>query len=336
MTYTIFTDPHLGTSRSAHTSRSSSELLRKRLYSEAMKLASLTNPICVGDLFDSSTNNEETLLQGFNVANLCKYVLAGNHDEDNIVNRVTTLRAIKSLGVKSIVASTDLSQPSCHIDGGLAFVPHQLSQSLFLDSLDMVMRRAPHGSVLFLHCNYSFEMNNQSTATLNLPEDIAKQLLSKFNYIFLGHEHGQKEHLDGRVVIVGNTFPTSFSDISSKRYIELSKNLEVVKSIPTFEVESGLLTVNVNSIPNVSDVMQASFIDVTGQLDNSADFVKMQNHLWSINPQLYAIRNSTVSKTVQSVKVENTSTLSIEERIQKELPDNLKPFLNIIMQEISK
>ncbi len=336
MTYTIFTDPHLGTSRSAHTSRSSSELLRKRLYSEAMKLASLTNPICVGDLFDSSTNNEETLLQGFNVANLCKYVLAGNHDEDNIVNRVTTLRAIQSLGVKSVVASPDLSRPSCHIDGGLAFVPHQLSQSLFLDSLEMAMNRASKGSVLFLHCNYSFEMNNQSTATLNLPEDIAKQLLSKFNYIFLGHEHGQKEHLDGRVVIVGNTFPTSFSDISSKRYIELSKNLEVVKSIPTFEVESGLLTVNVNSIPNVSDVMQASFIDVTGQLDNSADFVKMQNHLWSINPQLYAIRNSTVSKMVQSVKVENTSTLSIEERIHKELPDNLKPFLNIIMQEISK
>lgn len=336
MTYTIFTDPHLGTSRSAHTSRSSSELLRKRLYSEAMKLASLENSICVGDLFDSSTNNEETLLQGFNVANLCKYVLAGNHDEDNIVNRVTTLRAIQSLGVKSVVASPDLSHPSCHIDGGLAFVPHQLSQSLFLDSLDMVMRRAPQGSVLFLHCNYSFEMNNQSTATLNLPEDIAKQLLSKFNYIFLGHEHGQKEHLDGRVVIVGNTFPTSFSDISSKRYVELSKNLEVVKSVPTFEVETGLLSINVNSLPKVSDVQAASFVDVTGQLDNSADFVKMQNHLWSINPELYAIRNSTVSKSVQAVKVENKSTLSIEERIHKELPDNLKPFLSIIMKEISK
>lgn len=336
MTYTIFTDPHLGTSRSAHTSRSSSELLRARLFTEAISLASKPNSICVGDLFDSSTNNEETLLQGFKVASLCKYVLAGNHDEENIVNRVTTLRAIKSLGVNSVVSSNDLSRPSYFIDGQFVFVPHQLSQSMFMESLELAYKSANSGSVLFLHCNYNFEMATSSTATLNLSESVAEQLLDKFNFIFLGHEHKQNSHLNGRVIVVGNTFPTSFSDVSSKRYLELNKNLDNVVSVPTFEVETGLLQIDVNS--NVSDdaIKAASFVDVTGVQNNPSDFVKLQNHLWSINKNIYAIRNSTVSKQFEAAEKSQVKTLSIEERLSNELPPELKPFLEKAFAELTK
>lgn len=334
MAYTIFTDPHLGTARTAHTSRSSSEALRLRLFKEADKLASLENPICCGDLFDKSNNNEETILHGFKVASNCKYVLAGNHDEDNVVGRVTSLRAIQSMGVTSIVSSDNLAKPYFFADGKLVFVPHHISQALFEEAIGAAFDNAIPGSVLFLHCNYDFYINN-SDATLNLPATLAEKLLEKFNFIFIGHEHGSKEDFDGRVCIVGNTFPTSFSDISTKSCVVLSDDLTSYERKITFDAEVGFLTLNIDDAIDENKIKAASFIEVVGKVASPTEFIKLQSKLWDINSEIYCIRNNTsVATEVAAPVIDKSGFVSLEERLHTDIPEKYKNFMTKLLNEV--
>lgn len=335
MTYAIFTDPHIGTSRAAHTSRSSSEKLKKRLFDEAYKIASLPNSICVGDLFDSSKNNEEAMLQGFKVASKCKYLLAGNHDEDNVTGRTTTLRALKAIGVESIVASPSLSEPYYFNDGGLYFVPHHISQKLFNEAIEQAFDSVDGKAVLFIHCNYNCEFTD-SDATLNISEAQVEKLLTKFSFIFMGHEHGHKILHDGKLVVVGNTFPTSYSDISSKYYVELEEDFSSYRVVKTFDVDTGLLILDINKEVNEQAVKNASFIEVIGLTKSSSDFVKFQDYLWSINDEIYAIRNKTVNEVEIQVtkKVEASSKLSLEDSLLSDTPELLKPLLIKLLAEV--
>ena len=95
MKITLFTDPHLGTERQAHTTRASAKALQQALYQKAMlvvKSSSLPK-FCLGDLLDKANNPEATVLQAYNVGIECDSVLSGNHDETNREGVVTTLGA---------------------------------------------------------------------------------------------------------------------------------------------------------------------------------------------------------------------------------------------------
>ena len=96
-TYTLFTDPHLGTRRAAHTTRDSSKKLTLALFKQAWDIIEdAENPVCLGDLFDRSQNSEDVLVQGYEIASNCRWVLAGNHDESDRADTVTSLRALSS------------------------------------------------------------------------------------------------------------------------------------------------------------------------------------------------------------------------------------------------
>lgn len=65
MKYTLFSDPHSGTRRAAHTTRDSSKALTEALYQQALHIANnQKNVACLGDLFDRAFNDEATLVQG--------------------------------------------------------------------------------------------------------------------------------------------------------------------------------------------------------------------------------------------------------------------------------
>lgn len=263
---TIFTDPHLGTSRAAHTTRESSKTLQLELYNQAMAIVNTGDhpKFCVGDLFDKAFNSESVLVQGYNVASRCWGTLAGNHDESNREGTVTSLRALKDMGVP-IISVPNLTDPFFEHFESLYMVPHHASQLIFEQAMKNAAAHAAANrdglaSYLFLHCNYDFDLATDDN-TLNLTQDLAKELIEAFDYIFIGHEHNSSTHLGGQVVVLGNTHPTSFHDVGDKFIYhleldtaELTKELVWSKDQAYREIKLG------SELPDLAGVQFVSVI----------------------------------------------------------------------------
>lgn len=325
--YTLFTDPHIGTRRAAHTTRESSKRLTAALYEQALSLSGReSNSVCLGDLFDRSFNDEATLVQGHAVASQCRWVLAGNHDSTNRSDTVTSLDALKEMGCP-IISAADLSEPYFDCFGALYFVPHHASQELFEVALTRAAAhasvcRAGKPSVLFLHCNYEQPFAAEDD-TLNLTQSMAEQLLNDFDYIFLGHEHRPARYLDGRVVVLGNTHPTSFADISDKfvYLLDITDSRIDLKAQRIWSQATKFAEVRFGE--PLPDLSTAEFVDVVGLAEAGAavavsDFIQS---VWAAAPGALAVRNSVVLGQAfqESDAGPEVGLEGIRERISKEL-----------------
>jgi len=299
MIFNLFTDPHLGTRRSANTTRESLKKLQQALY-EAALAASPTEPldvknICLGDLFDRAFNDEATLVQGHEVAGGCKWTLSGNHDETNRADTVTTLAALKQMG-HSIISAPDLSTPYFEAHGALYFVPHHASQELFEKAMKEAAEHAAanregQAAFLLLHCNYNCAFEIQDD-TLNLPEELAAQLLDQFDLILLGHEHKPATHLDGRVVILGNTHPTGFGDLSSKYRYLLDDETAELTPVKIWSMEDSYRQLKYgDEIPDLGGVQ---FVDVVGAgaAEDAVAVAHYVQQVWAAGDDLLAVRNN--------------------------------------------
>ena len=327
--YTLFSDPHLGTKRSAHTTRESAFRLQRTLYDAAARIVSKSpHAVCLGDLFDKSQNVEATLVQGYAIASRCEFTLAGNHDQTNREGTVTSLDALKEMGCP-IVSSPNLDTPYFDARGPLYFVPHHASQDLFEKALlqakeDATENRSGLPAVLFLHCNYGLhEVMLTNDATLNLPEPMAKDLLEAFDLILIGHDHNPRRYLDGRVVILGNTHPTSFSDISDKFKYTLNITDEEVKLDKEliWSMREGFAEIrlgdDVETLP-----AGVQFVNVFGMADASqaaevSDFIRS---VWETRPGAFAVRNNVQIGVLQvDDDVEPPKLINLRERIEGDL-----------------
>lgn len=352
---TIFTDPHIGTSRVAHTTRESSAALKDALYTQAMNIVTrATNPVlCNGDLFDRSQNGEATLVQGYNVASRCWKTVAGNHDEVNRTGVVTSLNALAEMGLP-ICAAPNLTDPYFWCEGSIYIVPHHASQEIFERAMAAAAAHAAEhrdglASYLFLHCNYDFAFAVDDN-TLNLPAAMAKQLIVAFDYIFIGHEHNAETHLGGQVVMLGNTHPTSFHDVGDKFIYhleldtaELTKELIWSKDDHYREIKLG------SDLPDLEGVQ---FVDVIGAEDvaNAIDVTDYIRDIWKASyfqpegepgviTNLFAVRNkvdlqdslSDVSTDIDAVEVVDLKT-----RITRDLEGtDLAPLFAELVIEVT-
>jgi DNA repair exonuclease SbcCD nuclease subunit len=295
--YNLFTDPHLGTRRAAHTTRDSSKALTEALYQQALQIVTRhENSVCLGDLFDHAFNDEATIVQGFNIANRCDFTIAGNHDETNREGSVPSLRALGRMGV-TILAAQDLSRPHFHewLDG-IYVVPHHASQELFETAMfhaaaHAAEHREGKASFLLLHCNYDCGFATEDD-TLNLSPEVAERLGNAFDLILLGHEHQPNTHLGGRVVILGNTHPTSFSDISDKFVYHLNAETAELTKTKIWSKATGFVEIRLgDTLPDLSEVQ---FVDVVGIADaaSALEVAEFIQTIWKTGPELFAVRNS--------------------------------------------
>jgi DNA repair exonuclease SbcCD nuclease subunit len=324
-TFTLFTDPHLGTRRAAHTTRESSKRLTLALFKQAWDvIEGAEKSICLGDLFDRAFNDESILVQGYEIASNCMWTLAGNHDETNRADTVTSLRALREMGC-SIISSPSLSEPYFDNFEPLYFVPHHASQELFEQAMreaaeHAARERAGRASVLMLHCNYDQPFATEDD-TLNLSPAVANLMLESFDYIFIGHEHKPSTYFDGRVVILGNTHATSFADISDKFSYQLEitdDSIDLTKTRIWSKDERFASVMFGQELPDLSGVQ---FIDVIGAADEAvavADFMQM---VWENAPDALAVRNSVSVAGVNVVddEAEKPVVEDLRTRISREL-----------------
>lgn len=301
----FYTDPHLGQSRSANTTPSSALALKQALYEQAMRVVSTPDctKICVGDMFDRFSNSEQDMRQGFDVMKETSIVLAGNHDLVNQDGKVGSLQmldhAFEKLEGKRRCEYGEFGKPysfGTFFEKEKAFVagvPHVGLQEVFEQSLEEAMTRTRNDATegytkfLLLHCNFDMSPERLTETSLNLTGSNAQRLLEVFDYIILGHEHAPANHFGGRLVILGNTHPTGFADISDKRVAMFDG--ERLTFTPIWNTEVGYEEFSYMDIPKSTD---ASFVKITGQIQagDMLELTRTVNRLWKKSQFLYCVK----------------------------------------------
>lgn len=227
----VASDFHLGLSRKANfTSESSSrrerrarEVLRQLYDSEADGF------ICCGDFFDCSSNDEGTILDALEFASYRPdkplVILAGNHDLLQDAEKKSSFHVVSEIVSRQNYAFMLLEPTIIRLGPcALYFLPHCLSQDLFLAALDAAeaeIKSQAMPRVLFLHCSYDLGFETSNTA-LNLTRERAATLLQTFDRIFIGHEHTERTDFDGRLILVGSHYPTAFDNLTDKVHYRLN------------------------------------------------------------------------------------------------------------------
>lgn len=320
MIVNIFTDTHLGTKRAMHTTLASSKQLTETLFTAAMAAKSdKYQNVIVGDLFDKTTNPESVIVQGIQVANNC-IVLAGNHDETNREGTVSSLNVVKEAGGSDIIQCEVVGRPSYQVREGMVFVPHHASQELFLEALDLVMDI--EGEVLFVHCNRG-ELPQQDESTLVISFELEDKLLTKFKRVFYGHVHGSHSNkVEGnavisRGVVLGNTHPTSFGDISDKYRYEYNIATDQLTRIKIWDADTGVARL---VLGQEFPVGQFQFVEITGKGSRQevSDYVQ---RAWEMYPNAFAIRNACEYFETADVMVEDVDLEDLPATIERDLQD---------------
>ena len=340
MLYNLFSDPHLGTKRAAHTTRDSARRLQQMLYTQGLVASEPLNSLCLGDLFDRPYNDETTLVQGHTIANRCELVLSGNHDETGRESATTSLRALEQLG-SPIVAAPNLSTPYFHTWNQFWIVPHHASQEMFEEALKAAAEDSGPLSdnrghrYLLLHTNYDCPFDTEDS-TLNLSPEMAEHLLKSFTRVFSGHEHNPKVLYDGRLVIVGNTHPTSYSDISDKFRWELDARTDELNAITIWRQADHYLAIEYGSpLPDLSGIQ---FVDVVGAepVENGVEVADYVRSIWEAGDELLAVRNNVeiidhLADT--SVDTSKPALVDLKQRIHDDLEgSDLQPLYKRLMQ----
>lgn len=287
--FTLFSDPHIGTHRKLHATPQSSKALNQKIFQQAQTIAKCAGGtvVCLGDLFDKTNNDETTLLQGRAVARYVDFILAGNHDVANREGVVSTLHALAEMadddrgiyedagGAPSQYIMPPQSVGGSHyvvehtLDATHFFVPHHASQEAFIRTLHEVLDAASDTvwhCYLYLHCNVNFTLAEDNDAVLNLPDEMTEQLLEQFARIFVGHEHNSYTRFEDRLVVVGNTFPTSFSDVSDKFIWKLDDANNVLEREQVWSKnESYLEIVYGTDLSTIENPERYQFIEVIGR-----------------------------------------------------------------------
>lgn len=210
----VLNDLHIGVIRSAGTTPASALALRKYALSEFGSLLDHVDEdlTILGDLFDTYSIPMTDLLATYQllVGWLEKghrlYGVRGNHDASNDSSRMGSFDFLFALlsqnkNVTYVTAGQWLDK-----ELGVYCISHVANTDIF----DMELAKVPDCKFLLVHCNYDNFFAKDSDHSLNLSEAQAKAC--KAETIVFAHEHAPRKALGGKVVIMGNQFPTSVSD----------------------------------------------------------------------------------------------------------------------------
>jgi metallophosphoesterase superfamily enzyme len=221
MTLTVVNDWHLGAVRSAGTTPATAAQLRADLLKagEEILYGAEGDLLVNGDLFDGPDIPRADLLQAVRIFGdwLSRphsgtlYLANGNHDLDKNSTRLSSFQFFAALLIEMYGPRVVHIELGTVIEKHDAYViPHMANQDLFNLELEKLWKGGLSPRFLFVHANYDNQFAVESDHSLNLSKEQAEQL--PVEYIVFGHEHQARTELGGKVMIVGNQFPSSISD----------------------------------------------------------------------------------------------------------------------------
>lgn len=320
MIWNIFSDPHLGVGRQAHTTAESSKRLDKALFNAAMQAKSEEHPnFIAGDLFDKTFNSERVICQGIAVAAGNTVTLAGNHDETNREGTICSLEVVQQAECQVLrnkkVGENGVFQPAV----GMFAIPHTTTQELFDKALADAIKLSQLGegnNYLFLHCNRGSPIGEKSDSTLYVSDEQEDELLKHFTRIFYGHEHGHSVLKGGRVVVIGNTHPTSFSDISDKFRIELNTKTDEMQVINIWDAQKLYLELEVGTPLTTQGEQQFILVKGSATRTETAAYIEQ---CWEAFPSAYAIRPMVTFPEEVVTKAQSAEPVNLLQMIETDL-----------------
>lgn len=336
---TLFTDPHIGLKRAAHTTQASALRLQARLLEQVDKVPGQFR-LCLGDLFDRHSNDEAVILEGMRIANACDMIIGGNHDVSNR-SSAGSLDLLHAAGPHCRVVVPQTGQIRFAVEVGSEFavygVPHHTTQALFDDALVDAKRHCSERepckwldeprdlpSVLLLHCNYDSGFTEGREAALNLTRARAAELLECFDFIAIGHEHIPRSDFDGRLQVLGNTLPLGFGEIADRFFWSLDKagfhphllwdSAQGYREVDAVQILEGV------QLPEVVE-----FVRVRGELDHTKApaFAKALAGFWKAHPNLLMLKSDDVEFAGRSALAPQAAAgrLNLADVILAAMPD---------------
>lgn len=197
-------------------------------------------------------------------------------------------------------------------------------------------------AILFLHANYDNDLTIGKEQNLNLTADTAESLLEVFDFIIMGHEHQYAERFEGRVISVGTTHPTSFSDVSDKFCVVIDTESRAVEKFCTWFSLDRSDRVDVDDfLTGRFSAESAQFIDVTGTTDakNAAAVNDAVSEVWSENEtHLVALRTSKIEYASETSddQQEVTSLESLPEVMLSELTGSARELMAEALESVEQ
>ncbi len=337
----LFTDPHLGGKRSANTTPASRARMQENVFNSVESIVSSGGPeeelFCLGDLFDSYSNSEMVIARALPLLQKMSFCMAGNHDlvHDNI--KTGTLELLMDLketeNTQFAYCQFDSREVFERVVGNTVYyaVPHISDQERFeltlADALDEAKNsRArmkdyqPH--YLLLHCNYDNPFTDETS--LNLTRENAEELLEVFDYLVLGHEHNHRTDFGGRLVVLGNTYPTNFGDIGDKHFMIVDDTTGEYILQTHWRKEVHYWEVDWRNAGAVStDLLdRITHVKITGEVAPSD--VKQYSHtmksLWSNLPNICCIKSEVQFEGINATDMDTQGSLDrLPQIISKQL-----------------
>ena len=337
MNYIVINDLHLAVQRVGGTTPASAQALRDygmAQYSRLLNRAEDGDTVIVnGDLTDVYDTPLASALEIYTVTahwldanpnNRLVWAL-GNHDMARDSRKLGTVAFVGRLLQSRCPDRFTLVEKPTLLDSKIYIIPHVVNQALF----DLELSRIPPGAeYVLLHCNVDNPFAAEAEHSLNLSVEQARTLVCSGHTLVLGHEHQGRTLLGGKVIVVGNQFPTSVADCLSHGDAQRDGSKNLLRITP----EEPLLVQTWN--PNVSqgwfqdvnwrDLDQVQdgqgFVRVSGsaQADESAAVVKAIAALRS-RSEAFVITNA--------VRVATTDTGDVEESLENFKAVNVMDWL---------
>lgn len=268
--FAIINDTHGGVIRSAGTTPYTAYALRQWVIQQIASLlqrASGCDLLINGDLLDSESVPYSDLLAIYELIaqwmidnkDCTLYLPPGNHD----LSKTTTTMSSQQFLTKLLVAMfggrvvAPTAGTAIQVAGDKGWViPHMPNQELF----DLELERVPKVKYLFVHCNYDNKFAAQSDHSLNMSKEQAEKCAAQ--QIIFGHEHQRKMALTGKVVIIGNQFPTSVADCLGNTDKYMGMITDKLQLEPVWEGEGSFVKADWRELGDVPP--DAQFVRVEG------------------------------------------------------------------------
>lgn len=269
----ILNDLHLGVTRSGGTTPQSQSALRNYLrksLSETLEDYGGEHVVINGDLFDSFQVETSEVIAAHKIfqQHLEREgrltLVMGNHDASAKGDKVSSFHLLAHI-LKSThpgdVDVVDHTNGFTAIGDGVFAISHCMNQSLFDLELAQAVKRDGEGRYLLLHCNYKNGFAENSDHSLNINDEQVGALMRAGWTLVLGHEHQGYTLRGGRVIVVGNNFPSSVADCigdPEKHLLEIDGG---VKFVCTWDANGSYIEADWRDLTNIDGY---NFIRVVG------------------------------------------------------------------------
>ena len=226
----ILNDIHLGFSRAAGTTPNSREKLRTYLFESLRQCLAETAEkrlLVNGDLFDGFEIAPRDWVEAYQI--LADWLLnrgdfltlvAGNHDHSPKGSKVSSFEMLaevlsKQFGPRVQVVGID---QWAQVVPGVIALAHCSNQDLFNLKLEEIEKNLldldNDGDTVhvLVHANYDNNFAVESDHSLNIDREMARRLTAAGCKLVFAHVHQARTTLAGKVVILGNQWPTSVAD----------------------------------------------------------------------------------------------------------------------------